>query len=374
MSKPPEVLSRRAIQLEQSPGRPLYMFSLTGDELISIAEISRIDRDRGGNVIGYQRPEVKKHVETIANYLDGPDVLFPNAIILAISSAVHFRHSRGPGNSDGNAAAGVLEIPVPGPNEERPAWIVDGQQRTLALSRAKRRDLAVPVIAFVADTIDLQRDQFVRINSARPLPSGLVTELLPQIAVDISPRLSARKLPSAIVHELNTKEESPFYGLIKRSSASGAERRAAVVTDTSLIAAFEASLTDPGGCLFPYRNVATGEADIEAIWSLTVAYWNGVRTVFPEAWGRPPVHSRLMHGVGIRSMGRLMDRVMGNLEPDTKKLEELVVLELRKIAPLCHWTSGTWDEIDVRWNELQNVPKHIRLLSNYLIRVYLATR
>lgn len=368
------VLSRRAIQLEQSPGRTLYMFTLTGEELLSIADISRIDRDDAGAVIGYQRPEVRKHVDAIADYLNGGDVLFPNAIILAISSAVHFRHSRGPGNSDGLAAAGVLDIPLPGAGDEKPAWIVDGQQRTLALNRAKRRDLAVPVVAFVADSIDLQRDQFVRINSARPLPSGLVTELLPQIAVDISPRLSARKLPSAIVHELNTQEDSPFYGIIKRSSASNAERKAAVVTDTSLVAALQASLTDPGGCLFPYRNVATGEADVESIWALTVGYWNAVQATFPDAWGRPATRSRLMHGVGIRSMGRLMDRVMSNLEPGDPELAEHAAGELAKIEPYCHWTSGTWDDLEMRWNELQNVPRHIRILSNHLIRLYMQHR
>jgi DGQHR domain-containing protein len=287
---------------------------------------------------------------------------------------VRFKHQRGPGNSDGLAVAGVLEIPLPAPSEEKPGWIVDGQQRTLALSKAKRHDIAVPVVAFVADTVDVQRDQFVRINSAKPLPSGLVTELLPQISVPINPRLAAKKLPSALVEQLNTNASSPFRGIIRRASSTQAERKSTVVTDTSLVNALEESLTTPGGSLFPYRNVASGETDIESIWLLLIAYWTAVQTTFPEAWGKRPTQSRLMHGVGIRSMSRLMDRVISAFEPDDKDLDKKLAAELAAIASYCHWTSGTWDELGLRWNELQNVPKHIRLLSNHLIRLYMQHR
>ena len=36
--------------------------------------------------------------------------------------------------------------------------------------------------AFVADEVDLQRDQFLRVNNAKPLPRGLITELLPEVS------------------------------------------------------------------------------------------------------------------------------------------------------------------------------------------------
>lgn len=38
--------------------------------------------------------------------------------------------------------------------------IVDGQQRAISLSKCKRRDLPIPVNAFVADDVDLQRERF----------------------------------------------------------------------------------------------------------------------------------------------------------------------------------------------------------------------
>ena len=144
-----------------------------------------------------------------------------------------------------------------------------------------------------------------------------------------------------------------------------------MITDTSLVKAIEESLNSTAGCLFPYRNVATGETNIDAVWAILLTYWTAVRNTFPDAWALPPTRSRLMHGVGIRGMGRLMDRVMYSLDAGASDAVEVVESELALIVEHCRWTSGTWDESGLRWNELQNVPKHISWLSNFLIRTYL---
>jgi hypothetical protein len=34
-----------------------------------------------------------------------------------------------------------------------------------------------------------------------------------------------------------------------------------------------------------------------------------VKDAFPEAWGKPSSQSRLVHGVGIKAMGIIMDRI-----------------------------------------------------------------
>lgn len=368
-------ITRRALLVNQSASRHLYLFALTGNELDQIAEISRVSRDDDGELIGYQRAAVKEHVDNIVAYLDGDEPVLPNAIILSLSSAARFSRSRGPNVDDGVVSAGTLEIPIPRASEPKPAWIVDGQQRTLALQRAKNRDYPVPVAAFVADTVDVQRDQFIRVNTTRPLPVGLVTELLPKISTPINPRLAARRLPSALVDQLARDEQSPFFGIIKRPSMAAADKKNAVVTDTSLVKALEESLQSPSGSLFPYRNIATGETDTDGIWALLLCYWTAVRNTFPEAWGLPATQSRLMHGVGIRSMGRLMDRVMSSADPTADDAVERVQADLARIAPLCRWTKGSWEELGgIPWNQLQNVPRDIRVLSNYLVRSYVQNR
>src|SRR4051794_22153566 len=93
------VLKKRALRVEQDPQHPLYLFSLTAEELLRVADISRISRDTGGKLLGYQRPEVKRHVQNIVEYLESGDVVFPNSIILALSSEAVFTRSRGPGGN-----------------------------------------------------------------------------------------------------------------------------------------------------------------------------------------------------------------------------------------------------------------------------------
>jgi DGQHR domain-containing protein len=363
-------IRRRVLRIEQDPQHPLYLFGMTGSELLEIADISRVSRDDAGKLLGYQRAEVKKHVQNIVDYLNSGPVLFPNSIILALSSDVRFRGSRGPDVSDGCATAGTLEIPIRD-DGRKPAWIVDGQQRALALSKCRNPGMIVPVSAFIADEIELQRDQFLRVNSSKSLPPGLITELLPEVSTTLPPRLAQRKIPSAICDWLNQADQSPMKGMIRRSSSTGEERKQAVITDTSIVNMVDESLKSASGCLFPYRNLATLETDFDGICRILVTYWTAVRTIFPDAWGKPPEKSRLMHGVGIRAMGRLMDRIMPSIRINQKNAVAEVQKELSRIAEDCHWTSGAWSELgNLQWNELQNVPRHITHLSSLLIRRY----
>lgn len=367
---------KRALRIEQDSNRVIYLFSLRGHELTKLADISRLSRDGQGKLIGFQRPEVKKHVSEIADYLNSNQVLFPNSIILALSSAVKFRSSRGPGVNDGDAVAGTIEIPLPASSTSRkPAWIVDGQQRALALDLCERKDLPIPISAFVSDEIELQRDQFIRVNNTKPLPRSLISELLPEVDSPLPTNMSVRKIPSALVNWLNEDVTSPFFGIIRRASTPKEALQLAVVTDSSLIKMLEESLLSPSACLFPYRNVATGQTDFEGVCLILKTYWSAVKIVFDESWGLPPSKSRLMHGAGIRAMGRLMNRIMAGANSDRLRNTDYAESELRLISPYCRWTEGVWEELGgLYWNEIQNVHRHISLLSNFLIRKYLEVR
>jgi DGQHR domain-containing protein len=241
----------------------------------------------------------------------------------------------------------------------------------MALSKSKRANLPVPVNAFVADDVAIQREQFLRVNSTKPLPRGLITELLPEVPTVLPLHLSARRVPSALCEMLNRHPDSPFHGLIRRSSMPGRKTQA-VVSDTTLVQLIEDSMTSPSGCLFPYRNIAAGTADLHGLESVLLTYWNAVKDTFPDAWGRPPRESRLMHSAGLRAMGRLMDRVMASVDVDNKQAPRRIRKELSKIRLLCRWTGGVWEECGgLAWNHVQNVPSHVRMLSTFLIQTHL---
>ena len=85
----------RAIRTQQSGAYDLYAFFIAAADILEIAEISRIKRE-SDELHGFQRKEIRAHVNSIVEFLDSGPVLFPNAIILAMSRNVTFEPSRGP--------------------------------------------------------------------------------------------------------------------------------------------------------------------------------------------------------------------------------------------------------------------------------------
>jgi DGQHR domain-containing protein len=369
MTRGSEMLIVRAVKTTQGDGVDVFSFFLYGSDIVRVADISRIVRDEG-ELKGFQRKEIRSHVNSIVEFLDSGPVLFPNAIILALSPEVEFKYSRGsrPEGFVDVADSGTLAIPVRDEGR-RVAWIVDGQQRSLALARAKDSRIPVPVIAFVSADLEIQREQFILVNKAKPLPTRLINELLPEVSALLPRDLAARKLPSELCNMLNKDPRSPFHKLIRRESNTG--EGDGLVTDTALIESIRHNLRPPMGALSQYRRSAAGDlvgSDPDAMYRTIVLYWSAVRDTFPDAWGKPPSESRLMHSAGIRAMAVLMDQIM--LRADSSPAPEADIRgSLARIAPHCSWTEGVWEDLGWRWNEVQSTSHHISRLSDHLIRL-----
>ncbi len=360
-------LQIRALKTIQQKKTEVYSFFIPGERITEIADISRIHRDENDVLEGFQRKAIKQHVNNIVEYLDGGDILFPNAIILALSPEIEFKQARGrePSGVINASQIGTLSIPLR-KEGDRVAWIVDGQQRSLALSQTKNKGLNVPVVAFVAPTLELQREQFILVNKAKPLPSRLINELLPEVDTHLPKDLSVRKLPSELCGLLNRDPNSPFFEMIKRLSSD--KNKKAVITDNSVIEMIRNSLKNPLGALAQYKSFGDEPSDTEAMYSTLVTYWSAVKDTFPEAWGKEPNKSRLMHSAGLHAMGILMDKIVNRASMQNNP-EKHIRESLKRIAPHCHWTSGTWDHLNMEWNEIQKVAKHLRLLSDLLNRL-----
>ncbi|MCX7166626.1 MAG: DGQHR domain-containing protein DpdB [Rhodocyclales bacterium] len=355
----------RALRTTQGQGIDVFAFFLFGSDVTRVADISRIERDDGDELKGFQRSEIKSHVKSIVDYLDSEKVLFPNAIILALGNEVEFRQSRGPipENMVEVAQGGTLTIPVL-PEGRRVAWIVDGQQRSLALAKSKNNRIPVPVIAFISPDIETQREQFILVNKAKPLPTRLINELLPEVDVLLPRDLASRKLPSELCNVLNRDPGSPFHKLIRRESV--ANNQQGVVVDSAVVDSIKRNLRPPMGALSQYKNSV--ETDTKAMYKTLLAYWSAVRDTFPDAWGRSPNTSRLMHSAGIKAMGALMDQIMLRAD-STSNPEKEIRDSLTRIASHCRWTSGVWEGLNWRWNEIQSTTQHISRLSEHLIRL-----
>ncbi len=359
------LLAVRAVRTIQAD-KPIYAFFVAGADLLKIAEISRVHRDAEGSLQGFQRKGIKNHVQAITDFLDQGPVLFPNSIILAISPRARFTAARGerPEGDLRVSEAGTLRIPLP-LDGSKAAWIVDGQQRSIALSQAKDKSFPVPVVAFVSEELAVHREQFILVNKAKPLDPRLINELLPEVDAHFPRDLAARKIPSLLVHRLQTATDSPLRGLIRRVSE---DEGSAVVIDSALIKAIRQSIGSGLGALGPLKATVDQPADVDGMYRMLAAFWAATRDAFPDAWGRPATESRLMHSAGIAAMSLLMDRVMSRAAPGAD-LYAHAFDALARIAPHCRWTGGRWVELQRDWNEIQNLARDIKMLSGHLARL-----
>lgn len=346
--------------------RRIYAFGVEGKSLHDFAAVSRVHRGDDG-LEGYQRPEVLNHVKAIRRYLESDGAMLPNAIVVAFDSRVTFEPL--PGSRVAAASQsrlGHLRIPETksGNDVDKPAWVVDGQQRTAAIRDANVDSFGIAAIGFIAQGDQEQRSQFILVNSTKPLPKGLIHELLPDTEGHLPAAYLRRKLPAHLMIRLNADSDSPFRNRIDTPTAT-----AGYIKDNSVLKMIENSLFE--GALYQYRDPATGEGDDEQMLLHLKAYWSSVQDQWPVEWSLPPRKSRLTHGVGIQALGYVMDSCTeGVPAPEIPGLDLQAMFS--RLADSVAWTEGSWklapDEIR-RWNGLQNTPSDVRLLTNYLLRM-----
>lgn len=358
-------LSLPALAIEQAAGRILYSFGVDGKVLPSFAAVSRVKRDEHHELAGYQRAESIAHIRTIRKYLESADAMLPNALVVAFDSSVRFEST----DPDVPVRTGRLVIPMTeGAGEtEKPGWIVDGQQRTAAIREANIANFPVYVTAFVTDSVAEQRSQFILVNATKPLPKGLIHELLPATPIGDLPLLLLKKrYPALLLDRLNYDPDSPLHRKIRTpTTAEG------TIKDNSILRVLSMSIED--GALYQWFDGESGTGDTDAMLTLLKRFWHAVVQTFPDAWDIPPRRSRLVHGVGIVALGSVMDEIAYELREEGIPSARLMQQHLALIAPFCRWTHGIWDfapDDQRRWNELQNTPRDIKLLSDYLVRTY----
>jgi DGQHR domain-containing protein len=362
-----QVLRLPALEVRQGEERTLYTFAVEGKLLPSFATVSRIRRDGDAEIEGYQRPEVVSHIAQIRRYLESEAPMIPNALVIAFDKRVAFEPTAAATTAASYARPGNLVIPVSGENsDDKPGWIVDGQQRSAAIREARIDSFPVCVTAFITDSDLEQRSQFILVNSAKPLPKGLIYELLPATVGTLPSALQSRRFPAILLRRLNCEFRSPLYGRIQTPTTPEG-----IVKDNSILKMLENSLSD--GALYSFRDPRSGEVDEEQMMLLLIDFWTAVRSTFTDAWDKPPRQSRLMHGVGIASLGFLMDAIFDRYIRMRIPTQEDFASDLGDMRDTCRWTSGFWDfgpNAQRKWNELQNTTRDIQLLTNYLLFEY----
>lgn len=346
------------LRVRQNQNRCIYSFVVNGKDIPKFASVSRISRADDGLLAGYQRPEIQEHIADIRRYIDTPNSIMPNSIVVAFDRQLDFKEDT---VANEHVSTGVLRVPI---SEKKCGWIVDGQQRTAAIRACTRESFFVSVVAFESDSIEQEREQFVLVNNTKPLPKNLVYELLPSLERTVPPRLRKRQVAYRLLERLNLELDSPFYCRIR--TVTSQHLKNANIKDLSVLKMIENSMDN--GVLLTVRD---SHADSLR---LLKNYWTAVSSYYAEAWSLPPNKSRLTHGAGIVSMGFLMDTMAYMLIGHWRiPPAQAFLTELKKLGCDVPWLDGSWNfggQTIMPWKELQNTAKHIELLTNHLIRKY----
>lgn len=349
-----------AVRFTQN-GRKLFMFAIDGKLLHSFARVPHVGRDvETGKLDGFQRPEVRAHIKNIREYIEtGDHPILPNAVVLAFDKAPKFV----PATDGVGIDVGIIHIPD---GFDGCADIVDGQQRTAAIRDADVESFPVAVVGFVAENESFKREQFMRVNSSRPLPRQFIMELLPGVDSAITAELEKKRVPAIIIDALNNDHESPLLGLIKTATSTGE------IPGTVFADGITKSLAS--GALYNLRGDSENPADTAAMVAVVSNYWKAVGHTFKDAWKAGRKESRITFGGPIGALMALMDEMAGELPP-SKLTQAYFKRELALIVPVCHWTadSGNWDfdKDGVRtWDALDNGTKGIGFLSSFLVKAY----
>src|SRR5258706_15971554 len=84
------VLRLPALEIRQGAKRLLYSFAVDGKVLHQFAAVSRIHRSATAQIKGYQRPEVRAHINEIRQYIESEEPILPNALVIAFDHRVQF--------------------------------------------------------------------------------------------------------------------------------------------------------------------------------------------------------------------------------------------------------------------------------------------
>lgn len=357
-----------AIEVRQNPERTIYTFAVDGKLIPSFATVSRVRRTESNQIDGYQRPEVRSHITEIRNYIESESPMIPNSVVIAFDTRVRFEADINDADDATVTRVGKLIIPIEIGDavEKKPGFIVDGQQRVAAIREAEVESFPISVNAFITNDVREQTEQFILVNSTKPLPKGLIYELLPGTESTLPNGLQRRRFPAYLLEILNHEDDSPLKDLIQTPTTPSG-----FIRDNSILKMLENSLSD--GVLYRFRYVEDGPGDVDSMTAILRNFWGAVSKVFPDAWAKPPRRSRLMHGAGIISMGFLMDAIADRLKKVRIPTEEQFANDLYPLVDVCSWTSGYWDfggEHKRKWNEIQNTSKDIQLLSSHLMGHY----
>ena len=390
-----QTLRLTAIESQTESGDSRYQFSMEGRLVRGLARIDRLDSLAG---TGNQRDEIKSHVLRIRDGISAGTQV-PNPVLLVLlegttqildvgqsvpddlpQSFVVIRpvEEFQPVLNERDAVvqrSRIVEISFPWRkaafDEEKSILLVDGQQRTAALSLISVE--RVPFIDIGVSAVSASEEEAKRVfqvaNDSIKISTDFSKALL--ASMESAPGyLKNEQITAEAVRILSLDDtDSPFHGIVRYPGSRGS---GAVVVYNSLF-----------GIVTSFRKELPDDLTDTAVKLANIVgdAFNVVRDVWSDSWGLRPADSKLMHGAGLRAVTQvLIDKLTlyltSGIELDDPDIEVRLKQSLNRLATRVVWTdtasaAGTATQ-KKNWREQisgkQNTNQDILALSQFLSR------
>ncbi|WP_140853035.1 DGQHR domain-containing protein [Myxococcus xanthus] len=352
--KPFSRLKLIGIESRLNNGQTRIQFTCDGRLIRSIAKVDRLDSlSKTGN----QRDEIVRHVKAISKGISSGTQV-PNSILIIllaeqvagaeedspesfirITPLADFTRITSP-TDDSSAIQEFRPIQIDFPyrraafDEEKSALLVDGQQRTAALSLVDIDSVphfALSVNAQVS-TAEEARAVFLVSNTTAKIETQFSRALI--AAMSDSPAYLASERPRALAARSLALEDSdsPFFNLVQYPGAKSNKKPPVAYNSLFQV------LT-----VFTESSIPLGDKPELALAYVVKRGFNLIRQLWPTAWGLKPNDSRLMHAVGLRSMAGLLVTKLeslysnhGNIQADELWTE--IGTSLKRLQTHLIWT------------------------------------
>ena len=381
------------IESELGDGTSRLQFTCDGRIIRSIAQVDRLETISG---TGQQREEIRRHVDQISQGIQSGTQV-PTSVLLVFADDRISDEENGdppesfivirpqsdwvsvslPGGDQVIQRLRPVEIDLPyrraAFDEEKSALLVDGQQRTAALSLVDIDEipsLALSVNATLADEDEAKRIFHVA-NSTRKIATQFSRALL--ATMDDAPGyLLTERARAVTVKRLALEDsDSPFFQLAQHPGVK-VEKRPPIAYNSlfQVVSAFDTSA-------LPF------ESDADLLAYAVSKSFSLVKEQWPTVWGLRPGESRLMHGAGLRSVAHLLVEMMkrhydGDLK--SEKLWRKIEQSLKRLKPVIAWSALDAEKATQRAKRnfideilpRQNTSQDIKKLGSFLEKESLA--
>jgi len=384
-----------ASQLSTESQEIRIQFTIDGRLIRSIARVDRLDAVSGK---GQQRDEIVKHVKSISEGIKS-GIQVPNSVILVFEEELWCWD---PKDDEEDLPESTIickpladwrEVPIAGSvtkiaqrvcpvelslpfrnacfDDEKPALLVDGQQRTAALSLVDIDEVPSYFLAVnaVVSSAEDAKEVFRIANSNVRISTDFSRALLGTLNAATGFIKDEKRVAQAVKFISMDNVSSPFYKYVKHPGLKSTRAPIAYNTIFAVISIF-----DQSGMDFQDDPVKLA-AVVDRAFGLVKNEW-------PDAWGKPTKESKLFHGAGLRAMAKVLIDKLKNLSSqfdhnlDNPKLWDELASTLKRLHSKVVWTlaeaeKGTSIQLKnykVEIIQKQNTNQDIQALTTFLLK------